>query len=161
MMFTEGEPDPAGDLLALARDYLERSGWDVERYPEEPLLRTVAEARAGVWTCFVRAYAAEEQLVFYSVAPRPAPASTRATVAELLHRLNFGIIIGNFELDCDDGEIRFKTSLDAEGEPLSDAQLEKLTTYNVGSMGRYLEIIDAVIEGSLTPLEAVVQADAA
>src|SRR5205085_1923662 len=129
------------------------SGWDVEQHPDEPLLRTVAEAPSGVWTSYVRARADEDQLVFYSVAPRKAPAATRAAVGEFLHRVNYGTIIGNFELDCDDGEIRFKTSLDVEGEELTDAQLEKLTTFNVRSMGRYLALIDQVIDGVVSPLD--------
>ena len=148
-------------LLARARAYLEVSGWDVEQHPDEPLLRTVAEAPAGVWTCYVKAREDEEQLVFYSVAPRKAPDATRAAVGEFLHRVNYGTIVGNFELDCDDGEIRFKTSLDVEGEELTDVALEKLTTFNVRSMGRYLPLVDQVIDGAVSPLEAIARVDAA
>lgn len=149
------------DLLARARAYLEGSGWDVEQHPDEPLLRTVAEAPAGVWTCYVKARADEEQLVFYSVAPRKAPETTRAAVGEFLHRVNYGTIIGNFELDCDDGEIRFKTSIDVEGEALTDVQLEQLTTFNVRSMGRYLALVDQVMDGVVSPLDAIARVDAA
>lgn len=157
----DAAPTPDRDLLALARAYLEGSGWDVEQHPDEPLLRTVAQAAAGVWTCYVRARAGEEQLVFYSVAPRKAPEPTRAAVGEFLHRVNYGTIIGNFELDCDDGEIRFKTSLDAEGEELTDVQLEKLTTFNVRSMGRYLPLIDEVIDGVVSAPDAIARVNAA
>jgi hypothetical protein len=152
-------PDSGRDLLARARAYLELSGWDVEQHPDEPLLRTVAEAPAGVWTCYVKAREDEEQLVFYSVAPRKAPEPTRAAVGEFLHRVNYGTIVGNFELDCDDGEIRFKTSLDVEGEALTDVALEKLTTFNVRSMSRYLALIDQVIDGTLTARQAMEQVD--
>lgn len=148
------------DLLALAQDYLERSGWDVERHPDEALLRTVTESRDGAWTCYVRAREPEQQLVFYSVHPRSSAPARLAEVAEFLHRVNYGTIIGNFELDCDDGEIRFKTSIDAEGESLTDVQLEKLATFNVRSMSLYLPLIDAVIDGSATPGEAMEQVDA-
>lgn len=157
----DATPNAARDLLVRARAYLEVSGWDVERHPDEPLLRTVAEAPAGVWTCYVRAREDEQQLVVYSVAPRAAPQATRAAVAEFLHRVNYGTIVGNFELDCDDGEIRFRTSLDVEGEELTDVQLEKLMTFNVRSMGRYLALIDQVIDGVVTPLAAIALVDAA
>jgi hypothetical protein len=151
--------DSGRDLLEAARDYLERSGWDVERHPEEPLLRTVTESRDGTWTSYVRAREGEQQLVFYSVHPRSAPPEQLAEIAEFLHRVNYGTIIGNFELDYGDGEIRFKTSLDVEGEALTDVQLEKLTTYNVGAMGRHVPLIGAVIDGTLTALEAMEQVD--
>jgi hypothetical protein len=148
------------DLLALAQDYLERAGWDVERHPDEALLRTVTESRDGTWTCYVRAREPEQQLVFYSVHPRSAPPARRADIGEFLHRVNYGTIVGNFELDCDDGEIRFKTSIDAEGEALTDVQLEKLATFNVRSMSQYLPLVDAVIDGTATPCEAMEQVDA-
>jgi hypothetical protein len=152
--------DSGRDLLEVARDYLERSGWDVERHPDEPLLRTVTESRDGTWTCYVRGREREQQLVFYSVHPRSAPAARLAEVAEFLHRVNYGTIVGNFELDCDDGEIRFKTSIDAEGEEVGDVQLEKLATFNVRSMSQYLALIDAVIDGTATPRGAMEQVDA-
>ena len=155
----EGKGSARG-LLVVARDYLERSGWDVERHPDEPLLRTVTESRDGAWTCYVRAREPEQQLVFYSVHPRSAPPTRLAEVAEFLHRVNYGTIIGNFELDCDDGEIRFKTSIDVEGEALTDVGLEKLATYNVRSMSQYLVLIDAVIDGTATPRAAMEQVDA-
>jgi hypothetical protein len=98
--------------------------------------------------------------VFYSVHPRSAPPARLSEVGEFLHRVNYGTIVGNFELDCDDGEIRFKTSLDVEGEALSDVQLEKLATFNVRSMSQYLALIDAVIDGAATPREAMEQVDA-
>lgn len=150
----------ARGLLEVARDYLERSGWDVERHPDEPLLRTVTESRDGAWTCYVRAREPEQQLVFYSVHPRSAPPARLAEVAEFLHRVNYGTIVGNFELDCDDGEIRFKTSIDVEGEDLTDVALEKLATYNVRSMSQYLALVDAVIDGTATPRAAMEQVDA-
>jgi hypothetical protein len=153
------DTDSGRDLLEVARDYLERSGWDVERHPDEPLLRTVTESRDGTWTSYVRGREREQQLVFYSVHPRSAATARLAEIAEFLHRVNYGTIIGNFELDYGDGEIRFKTSLDVEGEPLSDAQLEKLVTFNVGSMGRHLALIADVIDGILAPLEAMAQVD--
>ena len=43
----------------------------------------------------------------------------RQIVAELLARINYGLNIGNFELDMTDGEIRYKTSIDVEGGELT------------------------------------------
>ena len=35
-------------------------------------------------------------------------------IAEYLHRANFGLLYGNFEMDYNDGEIRYKISTDCE-----------------------------------------------
>ena len=37
-------------------------------------------------------------------------------IAEFLTRTNYSMIIGNFELDFADGEIRYKTSIDVQGD---------------------------------------------
>jgi hypothetical protein len=47
-------------------------------------------------------------------------------VAEFLTRANSGMVIGNFELDFADGEIRYKTSIDVEGDKLSYAIIKRL-----------------------------------
>ncbi len=47
-------------------------------------------------------------------------------VAEFITRANFGIVIGNFEIDFSDGEIRYKTSIDVEGDRPSFALIKRL-----------------------------------
>ncbi|NEQ30985.1 MAG: YbjN domain-containing protein [Leptolyngbya sp. SIO4C5] len=54
--------------------------------------------------------------------------------------------VGNFELDFSDGEIRYKTSLDVEGDRLSQASIKQLVYTNVFTMDRYLPGIEAVIK---------------
>lgn len=44
------------------------------------------------------------------------PENKRLAVAEILTRANLGMIIGNLELAFVDREIRYKTSIDVEGD---------------------------------------------
>lgn len=47
-------------------------------------------------------------------------------VAEYLHRANFGLLYGNFELDYNDGEIRYKISTDCEdANTITNRQIDK------------------------------------
>ena len=55
------------------------------------------------------------QFLFYVIAPVKAPEEVRAAVAEYITRANYGLRIGNFEMDYTDGEVRYKSSLDFEG----------------------------------------------
>jgi hypothetical protein len=43
---------------------------------------------------------------------------------------NYDMIIGNFELDLRDGEVRYKTSIDFEGDRLSFAYINNLVYTN-------------------------------
>ena len=43
------------------------------------------------------------------------PEEMRVPMAEFLTRANYGLRIGNFEMDFEDGEVRYKSSVDFEG----------------------------------------------
>jgi hypothetical protein len=69
--------------------------------------------------------------------------------------INYGIVIGNFEMNFYDGEIRYKTSLDVEGDRLSSTLVKHLVYSNVTSMDKYLPGIMSVIFGNLSPEEVI------
>ncbi len=70
------------------------------------------------------------------------------------------MIIGNFELDFTDGEIRYKTSIDVEGDRLTSALIRQLVYANVTMMDEYLPGIKAVVEGELSPEDAIAKIEA-
>ena len=147
--------DGEHSLLDTVRALLEERGWEVEEHREQSLLRTLLEGRSGSWSCFVRTREDTGQITVHSICPRTAPEATREAVAEFLTRLNYGLIIGNFEMDLDDGEVRYKTSIDVEGEPLTAAQMRKLMEYNGHAMDAHLPLLEDVMDATATPLEAM------
>jgi hypothetical protein len=60
-------------------------------------------------------------------------------------------------LDFEDGEIRYKTSIDVEGDRLSPAMVQQLVYANVLTMHRYLPGIMRVIYGNVSPAEATAE----
>lgn len=52
------------------------------------------------------------------------PEDRRLALAEFLTRANYGLFIGNFEMDWQDGEVRYKTSIDVAGDRLSTALVQ-------------------------------------
>jgi hypothetical protein len=115
------------------------------------------QSENGKWNCYAKARVEQEQFVFYSICPSLAPENKRLAIAEFLSRANSGIIIGNFELDFASGEIRYKTSIDVEGDRLSSALLKQLVYANVMMMDEYLPGIMSVMYGNVSPVEAIAQ----
>jgi hypothetical protein len=72
----------------------------------------------GHLSCFTFVPQDLQQLIFYAVAATRAPEAARLRVAEFITRANYGLRIGNFELDFGDGEVRYKTSIDYSGTTL-------------------------------------------
>jgi hypothetical protein len=66
------------------------------------------------------------------------------------------MIIGNFELNFGTGEIRYKTSIDIE-EDFSSVLIRRLVYTNVTMMDEYLPGIRSVIEGDVSPEDALAQ----
>jgi len=150
-------PATDGQFFEEIVNFFEEDGWPFVQIEGESVLQMVFQGENGKWTCYAKARDDEDQFVFYSVCPINAPDSKRLAVAEFLTRANSGMIIGNFEMDFEDGEIRYKTSIDVEDDSLSCALIKRLVYANVMMMDAYLSGIMSVIYGDVTPLDAIAQ----
>jgi len=144
-------------LFKALKSYFEEGGWSFEAVPERSVLRMAFQGRNGEWAFFAQAREEQSQLVFYSRASIPIEERRRMAVAEFLTRANYGIILGNFEIDLRDGEIRYKTSVDIEGVELTPTLIHNLVGTNVRMMDRYLPGIFAVAQEGKDPLEALAE----
>jgi hypothetical protein len=132
---------------------LRESGLEVDEYPEHGAVGFEHLGRNGDWEVFCRSRDPVSQVAVYSILSVAVPADRRARVAELLTRANYGLIIGNFELDLDDGELRFKTSIDFAGDRLSGALLAMLIEHNLDAFDRYLPAINGAMTTDRPVLE--------
>jgi hypothetical protein len=107
----------------------------------------------GVWSCFARVREDEGQLIFYSYRPITVAANQLLPVSEYINRANFGMHIGNFELDYENRTVQFRTSVDVEGqeEILSSRLIKHLVYQNILTMDRYLPGLCQSVVGQLAP----------
>jgi hypothetical protein len=131
--------------------------WSFAKVQGEPTLRMLFQGKNGTWTCYARTRVEQLQFVFYSICPVKVPKPKRRALGELIARANYGMIIGNFELDFVDGEIRYKTSIDVEGSTLTFPLIKRLVYTNVMMMDEYLPGITAVTKGEASPEDAIAQ----
>lgn len=140
-------------------EFFEEAEWDFQWMEGASVLSMNFSGKNGKWHCFAQAREAQQQFVFYSVLPVNAPDDKRHKVAELLTRINYGMVIGNFEMDFNDGEIRYKTSVDVEDAELTPPMIRHLVYANIIITDRYLPAIMRTIYSDITPLEAIAEAD--
>ena len=100
------------------------------------------------WRVHVWVRSPEQQVLVHSVFPSLVPEDRRDDVGRFLHRADFGSILGNFELDLDDGEVRYKTSIEVGDVHPSATLLRPLFVANIGTCHRYFPGIAAVIDGA-------------
>ena len=144
-------------ILATIIAYFTKDDWTFTKLQGESVLQMAYQGENGLWNCYAQARESQEQFIFYSIYPELVPVDKRLTVAELLTRINYGLVIGNFEMDFNDGEIRYKTSIGVEEDILTYQVIKRLVYANVTIMDRYLPAIRAVMDRNMSPEEAIAQ----
>jgi hypothetical protein len=144
-------------IFEVIVNFFKTEDWQFQRTETELTLRLAFQGKNGKWNCYARAREEQEQFIFYSICPVNAPEEKRISVAEFITRANSGMMIGNFELDFNDGEISYKTSIDVEGDRLTTALIKRLVYANVMMMDEYLPGILSVIYGNVSPADAIAQ----
>jgi len=135
--------------------FLEEDDWYPQRLDDKFIYRMGFSGKNGQFACYAQIRVDLEQLLFYVMAPVKAPEEVRPDVAEFITRANYGMRIGNFEMDFSDGEVRYKSSLDFEATPLNPTLIRNAIYPAVQTMDRYAPGLLSVIYGGASPREAV------
>jgi hypothetical protein len=152
-MTTESEAMPG--MLEVIRGFFRAERWSFSELTPDPALATLYVGENGKWSCLAEVNEELGQVLFYSASPVRAPLEKRMTVAEYVTRANDGIIIGNFEMSFESGEVVYKTSIDVSGSQLDQALVRNLVYANIATMDRYLPGLLSIIYGNVSPGEAI------
>ncbi|HSJ53938.1 MAG TPA: YbjN domain-containing protein [Anaerolineae bacterium] len=154
--------DPAVDERANALAafetlgrFLKEDGWHPQQLQTGNVYRMGFAGDGGSTTCYAQVLLELEILLIYVVAPVRVPEDKRQEVAEFITRANYGLRIGNFEMDFADGEVRFKSSLDFEGAVLETSLIQNALYPAVRTMDRYLPGLLTLIYGSRPAAEII------
>lgn len=142
-------------MLAIAEAAFEERGLDWHQTTDDEVIRAEATGENGSWAVFAVAREREGRCTVYSQVPWNTPEGQRGAMAEAITRINFGLPLGNFEMDYADGEIRFKTSIDVSEERLTTALFEGLFEPNMATTDHYLPALEAVRDGRASAEDAV------
>lgn len=154
-------PEPDGEnanglrAYAYLGTFLEEDGWHPEPLTERHAYRCYYQGRNGELRCYAQIRTELEIFLFYAVATFKVPEDRRLSAAEFLTRANYGLRIGNFELDFNDGEVRYKSSLDFESETLTSNLIRRALYPAVETFDEYLPGLLRVVYGDKSPEEAI------
>jgi hypothetical protein len=150
-----------GRILQAIEQFLQEDDWPHSLLEDRPIYKTGFEGKNGQFTCYAQERTEQQQFVFYSVFPVRAPDDRLNEVAEFITRANYGMIIGNFELDYADGEVRYKTSVDVEDVDLVEPLIRHLMYANVLTMDKYFPGLMRVLYAGISPADAVGEVEGA
>jgi len=84
-------------------------------------------------------------LAVYGILPFVIPESHQSAAMLLITQINYYMIIGNLEMDVNDGEIRFKSAIDVEAVGINDTIIEQLLQSVVAMTTVSFEIFDDLL----------------
>ena len=141
-------------LLKITESILKKQEWQFYRL-DDSSLRIDVNGQAARWITLVKCIDEHQQLLVYSICPNKTSDVKFLQIQEFLSRATFGLKFGNFEFDYDDGEIRFKTSVQFDGDFDFTPMIEGCLSLNIATFERYLPGILHVLFTNISPKEAI------
>lgn len=142
-------------LRALWREVFDEEGVKAEEAEELGGFRLGFTGEAGQLLCFVHYDEARGHGTVFALAPFVVAPDRRDEVARFITRANFGLPFGCFELDYDDGELRFRATAVFGAGPRTTAPLRSVLWASVAALDRYLPGLVATAQQGLSPDEAL------
>ncbi len=143
-----------GIILDRVKGFLEADGWSYEEDEERGALFSAVSFDDTDFAVIFGIRDEVQLILFYVINPEPVPVEGRLAVAEFMSRANYQINIGNFEMDFEDGEVRYRTSVDVEGVEWGEQLFQNLVGTGVRTMQGYHEALQAVASGSMSAADA-------
>ena len=121
-----------------------------------------ADFRCEVGTYRVIAAVDEEGSVFqvFGYSPIRVPEGSRPAIAEAVARANYGLRVGKFEFNVDEGDLRFQASQALTGEAVGEGVIDRLIGTTMAMLDMYLPAFLSVIYGNELPKDAIRCAEA-
>lgn len=134
-------------IINIIEDFFKEQSWQYTHVQDNEILMFGINGHNGNFQCLVSIHEAEKRFTFLSICGANAPNEKKTTILKLINQLNFRIFLGAFEMDEEDGEIRFKTCFSYKNfEPSKNVIAEYILT-NISTMDNYLPNIMEVIYG--------------
>ncbi|MEM9542134.1 MAG: YbjN domain-containing protein [Cyanobacteria bacterium P01_E01_bin.42] len=149
------EEEDEGEIFTVMAGFFEEQELNYQSDEDDGVIVLSIPGEPGTWNCYCEADEEQRTCKIYSVFPLKAKPEKYAAISELLMRINYRVSIGNFEMGYETGEIRFRTSIDLEGDRFSKALMKQLFVGNIFKVEQYYNSILMVLIGEATPEEAI------
>ena len=140
------------------QQYLDGEDFHYDFNPEEGIFRFGVVMPNKLQNIQYLIHVLDNRFISYAFCPMGA-GEAKEKVAEFLHRANYGMLVGNFEMDYSDGEIRFKYSHVCRDALPSKEQVEESILLPARMFKTYGDGLLAVIFGVKEPQEAVEESE--
>jgi hypothetical protein len=122
---------------------------------DEQSIRADLRGDVAAYRVVARVDAEADLFQVFGHSPLHVPEGSRPAIAEAVARANYGLRVGKFEFDVDDGELRFQASQVLTGDTLGEDVIDRLITTTLAMLDMYLPAFLSVIYGNELPKDAI------
>ncbi len=153
----EGAPDAdGGKLMAIVRAVLDAYDCRYQMRTPEALAVTIRNTLA-TYAMFFTATDATGVVRLTCSYGSNVPEDRRIAMAEAMSRINGRIRLGNFEMDFEDGELRFRVSIDVDEGILSERMVENMWACAFHTTDRFHQALMRVAFADVEPAIAIAE----
>lgn len=106
-------------VIKLIKDLFDSEDWKYDFDEEDKVFITGINMNSVLGSLRIHIFVQENSYIVYANLQASAEKDCYEKISEYLHRANYGLRNGNFELNYEDGEIRYKIFVDFEDRELS------------------------------------------
>ena len=163
MKDSEETRDTLQEIRAAIEKYFEQDKLKYIPFNERNVAKAVysVDAKFGHADVFFHAY--KDRLVIHIMIPLNADEEERAKVGEFLLRANYGLKVGCFDFDFNDGEISYRMAMYCgmdEFAPPTYEQIDFAVVVGLSMVERYGNALLKVMFGLVEPNDAIAAVEA-
>lgn len=139
------------------QEYLEGQQLRYQLEPSDDQPRFRLGFRLDNGQCILKIQASErsDAVLIHTTYPFNVPENQIQRIATLLVYVNWGLLLGNMEMDPRDGELRFRVSIPVEDSDVTMQQIKRMVGVSLAMVDRYFTAVTGTIFGNGDPVELV------
>jgi hypothetical protein len=145
--------------LATAVTAIQGRGWPHLVLPEYESVEFTMNGRHSTLRVIVTAREEQQQVIARAMMALKVPPVRRQAVAEYITRANWASVVGGFDLDLEEGFVRYRTGIDVDGCVLTEKMVNNLieTAFCLADL-EFDRLIKVIYEG-MDPKAALEQTE--
>lgn len=144
-------------LTDTVEQFLIKDNWHFQYDSDNHFFDLASNGDNGSWVTRVVVYEQDRDLLIYSFLSVKVPEKKRASLAELLLRINADLFLSAYQIDFDTGEVVLKNSISMMDGFFTSDMFGKLFYANLYTFDEYLPAIMQAIYGNESPKEILLQ----
>lgn len=147
-------------LTTLAYEILSEHGYPVIQNEErDGSVQSLINLDSGTFRFELITGGKEHDFMLFLRMPEDIPELHRYAVMELITRINYRLAVGHFEMDLDDGEVRFVHRQLLEGNPPGAELLLTLMRVSLDVVDTWYPAMRRIVDDGLHPQAAIAEID--